>query len=77
MISFPIGLGIRGLDAYYALFSKGTLEKTELLDDEMFSEAVSAFFEGLDKGDFHATKDSTPCSSCAFRGICRRRFFIQ
>ncbi len=70
-------LGIQGLDAYYALFSKGTLEKTELLDDEMFSEAVSAFFEGLDKGDFHATKDSTPCSSCAFRGICRRRFFIQ
>lgn len=69
--------GKRVLTTEYAMLGSGKIETHKLLPKEELEEKISTFFSKLEEGDFHASKDARNCASCPFRGICRRRFFIQ
>ena len=62
-------------ELFYYSFSEQNLRSPD--PESNMEEAVQRYLEGTAEGEFPATPGKEACSSCDYRPVCRRRFFIQ
>lgn len=62
---------------YLALKRAEHKPKKDMLTPEELVETLKDLDERLRSGDFKAANTQDACEDCAYRGICRRRFYIQ
>ena len=62
-------------ELFYYSFTEQNLRSPD--PESNMEEAVERYLEGTAEGEFPATPGKEACSSCDYRPVCRRRFFIQ
>lgn len=62
---------------YIAIKDGKCRQKKDLMETEELEKLLESVDESLSRGEFRAANRSESCSGCKYRGICRRRFFVQ